>query len=81
MNNRQNRSLSRKQVTEAEVYKMLKGLKSGAGMLKGTSAASGTAARNFSFTVNGSQATAGTTTCHVKPVFVCFLKFKVVKIV
>merc|ERR1712131_385649 len=38
--------------------KMLKGLKSGAGMLKGTSAASGTAARNFSFTVNGSQATA-----------------------
>ena len=60
---------------------MLKGLKSGAGMLKGTSAASGTAARNFSFTVNGSQATAGTTTCHVKPVFVCFLKFKVVKIV
>ena len=34
-------------------------------VLKGTSAASGTAARNFSFTVNGSQATAGTTTCHV----------------
>ena len=65
------------------MHKMLKGLKSGAGMLKGTSAASGTAARNFSFTVNGSQATAGTTTCHnpSKPVFVCFLKFKVVKIV
>ena len=40
---------------------MLKGLKSGAGLLhKSAAAAQGsTAARNFSFTVNGSQATAG----------------------
>merc|ERR1712226_563797 len=53
------RSLSgNKSKRSLQVCKMLKGLKGGAGLLKGTSAASGTAARNFSFTVNGSQATA-----------------------
>ena len=38
---------------------MLKGLKTGAGLLHKAGPASANGARNFSFTVNGAQATAG----------------------
>ena len=38
---------------------MLKGLKSGAGLLHKAGPATATGGRNFSFTVNGAQATAG----------------------